>query len=135
MDTINNFIVWQPIVYDNDGVEHNLGQKLFGKFVAFSSKEESEAYIALADIKEKAYSICCINNEDRFADYIERNLFWTASTHNLLQLYTHDLDLFLAVKDLFPDIPNDFLKRKLFFIKSYLEDYIDNCIRFYREDS
>lgn len=134
MDTLNNFIVWQPVVYDDAGVEHNLGQKLFGKFVVFNSKEESEAYIALADIKEKAYSICCINNEDRFANYIERNLFWTASTHNLLQLYKHDLDLFLAVKDLFPDIPNDFLKRKLFFIQSYLEDYIDNCIRFYRED-
>ena len=125
---------WKPFIYTESDVIIDALNFIKGD-VVFKTKEECDAYIeSVPNHTKESYSHFTINNEDRFADYIERNLFWGASTHNLLRLYTHDLDLFLAVKDLFPDIPNDFLKRKLFFIQSYLEDYIDNCIRFYRED-
>lgn len=126
---------WKPYIYtESDTITDAL--EFIKVDILFKTKEECDAYIAsIPNHTKESYSYFTINNEDCFADYIENNLFHTASTHNLLQLYKHDLDLFLAIKNLFPDIPNDFLKRKLFYIQSYLEDYIDNCIHFYREDN
>lgn len=126
---------WEPYIYTEKDTIVDIC--LVGlKTPLFKTKEECDAYIeSIPNHTEDSYSCFTINNKNRFADYIERNLFWTASTHDLLKLYTHELDLFLAIKNLFPDIPDDFLKRNLFLIQSYLEDYIDNCIHFYKESN
>lgn len=124
---------WKPYIYTKSDTVIDVYFVGLKNEPLFKTKEECDAYIeSIPNHTEDSYSSFTIVDVNSFTNYISRNLFYTANTHRLLELYTSRLELFLAVKNLFPDIPNDFLRCKLSSIHSSLEEYIDDCISYFR---